>query len=125
MIKQRNVVKPATIYRLVHNGKKTEFKLTRIKNLKEHYENLIKTKEMPFSSGFFIYKPGGFSSHLISIKIDIIYVDDDGVIIDMKKSLKSNIITKAMPDAKFLYILKENTIIRENIKHGDIIKHQK
>jgi hypothetical protein len=125
MLRQRNIQKPETLYRLMHNGKKTEISLTRIKTMSEHYEELIKIKEMPFTSGFFIYKPGGFSSHLMSLNIDIIFVDNDGLIIDLKESFKPNVVTKAMPEAKFLYILKQKTIHRENINIGDIIKHQK
>ena len=112
-------------WRLKVNDKRTEVKLFRIKTLKEHGKKLIKVKEMQYNLGYFKYNEKMFSSHLMSINMDIVFVDKDGKVLEIYENFPPNHTTDFFEDSKFVYILRKGIVKQENIKYGDILRHQK
>lgn len=113
------------IYRLMITNRSSKIKLTRLKTVKEHYNNLIKANEIMENKGFFKYESEGIFTHMFPEPIDLIFVKGDGSIIKMYKSFEINRITKRHENTKFVYILPQNTIKINNIIITDIITHQK
>ena len=117
--------KEAPAWRMMVNDKRTEVKLYRIKTSKEHVKKLVKIKEMQYNLGYFKYNEKMFSSHLMSINMDILFVDKDGKVIEVLEDFPPNHITDYYDEAKFQYILRKGIVKQESIKLGDIVRHQK
>lgn len=114
-----------TRYYFFVKNKNTEIYLTRIINFNDYRKNLIKIKEFPANFGYFIFKPKGFNSFLISEKLDIIFTDWDNRVFYLEKSFKTNSFTKGFKNAKFIYILPKKTIENFDIAKNDIISHRR
>ena len=117
--------KEQTAWRITVNDKRTDIKIYRIKNSKEHVKKLVKIKEMQYNLGYFKYNEKMFTSHLMSINFDLLFVNKDGRVIELIEDFPPNHVTKYYDDTKFLYILRKGLIKQEGIKYGDIIRHQK
>ncbi len=111
------------VYKLYHNNNYIDIKVMRIKIGGEYYKNLIKTKRFSNNFGYFIYNIKGFNSLLMYEKIDLIFVRNDKQIIKTYSNFNTNKISDFFKETKFVYILPQNTIVRNNIKEGDYIKH--
>lgn len=110
-------------YILVLNEKKINISTRRIKNIKEFYEFLIKPFKLKNDSTFFIYKYDIFFSIGLPNNVDLVWVSDEEVIINIEKNFSKNKISKKVENTKFLYILPSGFVDRKNISMNDKLTH--
>ncbi len=120
-----NIHNETTAYVLELNKKPLDITVYRIKTIKNYWKRLIDRKIFPPNEGFFIYKPNGFMSYLITEPVDLIFVNWDEKIFSILENFKTNKITKAIPEAKFVYILLGANAKEKRIKEGDTLTHSR
>lgn len=110
-------------YELQYNSRNMNITLTRIKNLKEFKNSLIKLSEIDVDKGYFIYNEPNFASFGLKNPIDIVWVDWDDRIIHYEESFVTNKVSSSYPNTKFTYILKAGTIERKRFINNDVLNH--
>ncbi len=120
-----NIHNESTAYVLELNKKPLDITVYRIKTIKKYWKRLINRKIFPANEGFFIYKPNGFMSYLITEPVDLIFVNWDERIFSILANFKTNKITKPIPEAKYVYVLAGNNAKEKDIKEGDTLTHSR
>ena len=124
-MKSTQMLKPRTEWRIKLNDKRTEIRITRLKTAKEHIEYLVKNTELKQNFGFFKVRTNSFSTHMMDMRVDVIFVDDDEQVIGMYQDMKEMVLTPSHEGSKYVYILGAGTIRANQIKMGDVMSHQK
>ncbi len=110
-------------YYLEKNGEVLPIELKRIKDWKGQIAELINRKTFDGTIGYFKYKTEGFSSFLISMPIDLVFVDENRFVIHFESNFQQNKISKVIKGTKFLYVFANGFNKGFDISKGTLIKH--
>lgn len=105
------------------NEKPLNIHSKRIKGFKEFMNELVNGPTLVPEMSFFIYNEKNIATIGLSERLDIIWVNWDGKVINMEKSFEKNKISASFQNTKYIYILKENSINENRIIKNDIITH--
>ncbi len=109
---------------LYNNGKPLKIKVKRIKSLKDYIENLISVSSLKHNKAFFIYNKPNITTFGMSEKVDLLWVNWDGKVINIEENFDLNKVSKQYKDTKYIYIFSQNTISGNKIILNDVITHQ-
>ena len=110
-------------YELKNNSRKVNIAIKRIKNIKDFNDSLISLSEIGLDNGYFIYNKPNFASFGLKNKVDIVWTNWDGKIINIEEFFKTNKISQQYRNAKFIYIFKAGTVNRKKIIMNDVLTH--
>ena len=111
-------------YELIYNGKKINFNTKRIKNIKDYYNFLIRDPRNNQDYSFFLFNEYNIATFGLSNKIDVVFVNWNGNIINLEEGFQTNKISKKFTNTKFIYLFPNGTIKKKNLEIKGVLKHE-
>ncbi|BDU67805.1 MAG: hypothetical protein TYPL_4580 [Candidatus Tyloplasma litorale] len=111
-------------YALIYNGKKINFNTKRIKNIKDYYNFLIRDPRNNQDYSFFLFNEYNIATFGLSQKIDVVFVNWNGSIINLEENFETNKISKKYTNTKFIYLFPSGTIKKKNFELKGVLKHE-
>lgn len=102
-------------YQIFINDKFQNLYVSRITTITQFYLNFIYSNELNYDEAYFFYRATSFSSFLLNVSLDLIFVDKNGFIIKAYENFEKNKTTEKHKEAKFLYVFKAGSIKKFNL----------
>jgi hypothetical protein len=125
-LKKKNNRNPhEATFQMIHNGEAINVVVYTIRNFRDKLNNLVFKDDLNHEIGYRYVAKKGTSTFGFRSKVDIIFCNINHSVIDFYEGIGPQKMTHYYPDAKFIYIFKQDFIRHFTIKINDILATKK